>query len=53
MMHSMSESDAAHRTRRKYWIMLGAVPLLAAVLLLGFLLLVGESDKDSFVYTLF
>jgi hypothetical protein len=41
------------RRNRKYWIMLGAVPLAAALLLLVFLFLVGDADKDSFVYTLF
>ena len=40
-------------SRRKYWIMLGVVPLVAALLMIGFLLLVGESGRDSFVYTLF
>ena len=33
--------------------MLLGVPLGAALLLLAFLLLIGEADKDSFVYTLF
>jgi len=33
--------------------MLGVVPVIAALLMLGVLLLIGEADKDSFVYTLF
>jgi hypothetical protein len=33
--------------------MLGLVPLVAALLLVAFLLLIGEADKDAFVYTLF
>jgi hypothetical protein len=37
----------------KYWILLGGVPLVAALLLIGFLLLVSDSSTDSFVYTLF
>jgi hypothetical protein len=49
----MPDTDAAPRSRRRYWIMLGAVPLVTALLLLAFLLLVGEADRDSFVYTLF
>ena len=53
MIRRMSGPDAARAQRRKYWIMLAAVPLAAALLLLGFLLLVGEAGRDSFVYTLF
>jgi len=52
-MRAMSEPIAEPRSRRRYWIMLVAVPVTAALLLLAFLLLVGEADKDSFVYTLF
>ena len=52
-MRVMSEPIAEPRSRRKYWIMLVAVPVASALLLLVFLLLVGEADKDSFVYTLF
>ena len=53
MMQVMAEPEKAGAPRRKYWIMLGLVPLLAALLLLGFLLLVGEGGRDSFVYTVF
>jgi hypothetical protein len=49
----MSDPNAPPKSGRKYWIMLGAVPLVAALLLLAFLLLAGAGDKDSFVYTLF
>jgi hypothetical protein len=49
----MSQPDAGHGSRRRYWIMLGFVPLIAALLLLAFLLLIGESDTDAFVYTVF
>ena len=53
MRPPMSEPVVAPRSHRRYWIMLVAVPVIAALLLLAFLLLVGEADKDSFVYTLF
>jgi hypothetical protein len=49
----MRDADNAAKNRRRYWIMLGAVPLVTALLLLVFLLLVGDADRDSFVYTLF
>ena len=49
----MSDPEPPSRARRKYWIMLGAVPLIAVLLLLAFLLLAGEGDQDAFVYTLF
>jgi hypothetical protein len=52
-MRAMSEPGTAPRKRRKYWIMFIGVPLLAALVLLVFLLLIGESDRDAFVYTLF
>ena len=49
----MSDSQPRSRSRRKYWIMLGAVPLITVLLLLAFLLLAGSGDRESFVYTLF
>ena len=49
----MAEAGGAAKSRRRYWIMLGAVPVITALLLLAFLLLVGDGDRDSFVYTLF
>jgi hypothetical protein len=52
-MRGMSQPDSGQGSRRRYWIMLGAVPLIAALLLLAFLLLVGDADRDAFVYTLF
>ena len=52
-MRAMSEQASEARSRRRYWIMLGVVPVIAALLMLGVLLLIGEADKDSFVYTLF
>ena len=52
-MRGMPEPVAEPKSRRRYWIMLGVVPVIAALLLLGVLLLIGEADKDSFVYTLF
>jgi hypothetical protein len=49
----MSDPSPRSRSRRKYWIMLGAVPLVAVLLLLAFLLLAGGGERESFVYTLF
>jgi hypothetical protein len=52
-MSGMSQPAQEPRSHRRYWIMLVAVPVIAAVLLLALLVLVGEADRDSFVYTLF